>query len=39
MPSSHSALMVGATTGIGLHEGVRYVHFALAVATTMIVHL
>jgi len=37
MPSSHSALMVGATTGIGLHEGFASAIFALAVATTMIV--
>ena len=37
MPSSHSALMVGATTGIGLHEGFDTSIFALAVAITMIV--
>lgn len=37
MPSSHSALMVGATTGIGLHEGFGTSIFALAVAVTMIV--
>ena len=37
MPSSHSALMVGATMGIGLHEGFDTSIFALAVATTMIV--
>ena len=37
MPSSHSALMVGATVGIGLHEGFDTSIFALAVATTMIV--
>ena len=37
MPSSHSALMVGATFGIGLHEGFDTSVFALAVATTMIV--
>jgi acid phosphatase family membrane protein YuiD len=37
MPSSHSALMVGAATGIGLHEGFDTAIFALAVATTMIV--
>lgn len=37
MPSSHSALMVGATIGIGLHEGFDTGLFALAVAMTMIV--
>jgi uncharacterized protein len=37
MPSSHSALMMGVTTGIGLHEGFNTSIFALAVATTMIV--
>ncbi len=37
MPSSHSALMVGATTGIGLHEGFDTSIFAVAVAITMIV--
>ncbi len=37
MPSSHSALMVGATLGIGLHEGFDTGLFALAVAMTMIV--
>jgi acid phosphatase family membrane protein YuiD len=37
MPSSHSALMVGATTGIGLHDGFDTSVFALAVAVTMIV--
>jgi acid phosphatase family membrane protein YuiD len=37
MPSSHSALMVGATLGIGLHEGFDSGLFALAVAVTMIV--
>ena len=37
MPSSHSALMVGATTGIGLHEGFGTSIFALAVGITMIV--
>ena len=37
MPSSHSALMVGATTGIGLHEGFDTSIFALAVAVTMVV--
>ena len=37
MPSSHSALMVGATTGIGLHDGFDTSIFALAVAVTMIV--
>jgi uncharacterized protein len=37
MPSSHSSLMVGATTAIGLHEGFNTSLFALAVAITMIV--
>lgn len=37
MPSSHSSLMVGATLGIGLHEGFGTGVFALAVAITMIV--
>lgn len=37
MPSSHSALMVGATTGIGLHDGFASSVFALAVAVTMVV--
>lgn len=37
MPSSHSALMVGATMGIGLHDGFNTAVFALAVAMTMIV--
>lgn len=37
MPSSHSALMVGATTGIALHDGMDTSIFALAVAVTMIV--
>jgi hypothetical protein len=37
MPSSHSALMVGATTGIGLHDGFDTSIFAVAVAMTMIV--
>jgi acid phosphatase family membrane protein YuiD len=37
MPSSHSALMVGATLGIGLHEGFDSGMFALAVAVSMIV--
>lgn len=37
MPSSHSALMVGATTGIGLHDGFDTGLFALAVAITMVV--
>jgi uncharacterized protein len=37
MPSSHSSLMVGATVGIGLHEGFDSGLFALAVAITMIV--
>jgi acid phosphatase family membrane protein YuiD len=37
MPSSHSALMVGATTGIGLHDGFNTSIFAIAVAITMVV--
>jgi acid phosphatase family membrane protein YuiD len=37
MPSSHSALMVGATFGIGLHEGFNNPVFTIAVAITMIV--
>ena len=37
MPSSHSSLMVGATMGIGLHDGFHTAVFALAVAITMIV--
>lgn len=37
MPSSHSSLMVGATMGIGLHQGFNSSVFALAVAMTMIV--
>ncbi|HEY3312960.1 MAG TPA: divergent PAP2 family protein [Anaerolineales bacterium] len=37
MPSSHSSLMVGATVGIGLHEGFDTAVFALAIAMTMIV--
>ena len=37
MPSSHSALMVGAVTGIGLHDGFDTSIFALGVAITMIV--
>jgi acid phosphatase family membrane protein YuiD len=37
MPSSHSSLMVGATVGIGLHEGFHSPIFALAIAITMIV--
>jgi acid phosphatase family membrane protein YuiD len=37
MPSSHSALMVGATTSIALHDGLDTSIFALAVAATMIV--
>jgi uncharacterized protein len=37
MPSSHSSLMVGATTAIGLHEGFNTSLFALAAAITMIV--
>ena len=39
MPSSHSSLMVGATMGIGLHEGFNTAVFALAIAMTMIVIL
>jgi uncharacterized protein len=37
MPSSHSSLMVGATTAIGLHQGFDSAIFALAVASTMVV--
>jgi acid phosphatase family membrane protein YuiD len=37
MPSSHSSLMVGATMGIGLHEGFSTPIFALALSMTMIV--
>jgi len=37
MPSSHSALIVGATLGIGLHVGFETPLFAIALATTMIV--
>jgi acid phosphatase family membrane protein YuiD len=37
MPSSHSALMVGATHAIGLHYGFDQPVFALGVAITMIV--
>jgi uncharacterized protein len=37
MPSSHSSLMVGATMGIGLHEGFNTPIFALAISITMIV--
>jgi acid phosphatase family membrane protein YuiD len=37
MPSSHSALVVGAATGIGLHDGFNSSVFALAVAVTMVV--
>jgi acid phosphatase family membrane protein YuiD len=37
MPSSHSALVVGTATGIGLHDGFNSSVFALAVAVTMVV--
>jgi len=37
MPSSHSALMVGATVGVALHEGVSSPVFTVALAMTMIV--
>jgi len=37
MPSSHSSLMVGATVGIGLHQGFDSAVFALSIAMTMIV--
>ncbi len=37
MPSSHSALMVGATQAIGLYQGFDSPLFALGVALTMIV--
>jgi uncharacterized protein len=37
MPSSHSALIVGATQAIGLHQGYDSPLFALGVVITMIV--
>lgn len=37
MPSSHSALMVAATMGIGLHEGFDVPAFTIALAISMIV--
>ena len=37
MPSSHSALMVGAALGIGLHDGFISPVFTIAIAITMIV--
>jgi acid phosphatase family membrane protein YuiD len=37
MPSSHSALMVATTLGIGLYYGFNHPAFALGVAITMIV--
>lgn len=37
MPSSHSALMVAATMGIGLHEGFDAPAFTIAFAMSMIV--
>src|SRR5581483_5141225 len=37
MPSSHSALIVGATQAIGLYQGFDSPLFALGVAVTMIV--
>ena len=37
MPSSHSSLMVGATMGIGLHQGFNTAVFTLAISMTMIV--
>ena len=37
MPSSHSSLMVGATMGIGLHQGFDSAVFTLAISMTMIV--
>ncbi len=37
MPSSHSALMTGVTTGIGLYDGFDSPLFALAFAITMVV--
>lgn len=37
MPSSHSALMVGTTMGIGLHVGFDTPVFAMAIAITMVV--
>ncbi len=37
MPSSHSALIVGMTTSIGLSQGIKSPLFALALAVSMIV--
>lgn len=37
MPSSHSALMVAASMGIALHEGITSPTFTIALAMTMIV--
>ena len=37
MPSSHSALMISVTLGIGLHDGFSSDLFALAVAVSMVV--
>lgn len=37
MPSSHSSLMVGATMGIALHEGIDSPAFTIALAISMIV--
>lgn len=37
MPSSHSALMISTTLGIGLFDGFNHPTFALAVAISMIV--
>jgi acid phosphatase family membrane protein YuiD len=37
MPSSHSALVVGATWSIGLHEGFDSALFAMAIALSMVV--
>ncbi|MEA4910460.1 MAG: divergent PAP2 family protein [Chloroflexi bacterium] len=37
MPSSHSALMTGTTTAIGLYTGFNTATFALAFAITMVV--
>ena len=37
MPSSHSALMVSTTLGIGLFQGFNAPEFALAIAVSMIV--
>ena len=37
LPSAHSALVVGLTTGIGLHEGWQTTNFAIALVFSLIV--